>query len=109
MRARAAQAARAIERDAAGGTDVSVLEILHVFGMLPGRISMWRNLFFEPMRLIPGSTRLADPRCGQRPTGGIRGGWGAQRGRHGTHYPLSDVQWTWAELFGLVRETMGRG
>lgn len=112
MRARLAQATRAIAAGggrAEGGTDVSILEIPYVFGTVPGRVPIWRHLFFEPMRLMPvaiyptgGSSVVSAAQVGQAAAGA------ADRGRHGVHYPLADEQWTWAQLFGLVRVTMGR-
>ena len=111
VRARQHQAARAIAAGggrAEGGTDVSIIEIPYVFGAVPGRAPHWKTLLFEPQRRMPivwypagGSSVVTAAQVGAVVAAA------SQRGRHGVHYPISDVDWTWAELIRQVRLALG--
>lgn len=107
VRCRVEQARRAIEAGW-GRMDVCVLELPYIFGAMPGRMPLWRDVLFERVRKMPvvffprgGTNAIAVEAVGQAIAGAV------ERGEHGRRYPVGDENLTWKELLSVVLDAMG--
>lgn len=107
VRCRVEQAQAAIE---AGGATmrVSVLELPYIFGTMPGRTPLWKDVVLDMLVRMPvvfypdgGSTMITAAHVGQAVAGAV------ERGAHGRHYPIGDENLSWDEMLAVMLETLG--
>ncbi len=110
VQARVDQGRRAV---AAGGgpgaTQVCLLEIPYVFGVVPQREPLWKHWLFERLKAMPvvcypsgGSSVVTAAQVGQAAAAAAR------VGEHGARYPLADEQLTWTELLKMILPLLGK-
>ena len=96
IRCRVEQAATLIEESgggaANGGMDVCVLELPYIFGAMPERMPIWKDVYIErffhyPAIFFPkgGTTMIAVEHVGEAMIGAV------ENGVHGERYPVGDV------------------
>ncbi len=109
--ARLDQARRAIAAGGGGGdgTQVCVVEIPYVFGVVPGRVPMWKEWVFDRVRAMPivfyprgGSSAVTARQVGDVVAAAC------ERGRHGQPYPVSDIDLSWPQMLRTILDAMGR-
>lgn len=107
VRCRVEQAQAAIE---AGGATmrVSVLELPYIFGTMPGRTPLWKDVVLDMLVRMPvvfypdgGSTMITAAHVGQAVAGAV------ERGAHGRHYPIGDENLSWDEMLEVMLRTLG--
>ena len=106
IRCRVEQAERVI---AAGkdSMDVMVLELPYIFGTMPERQPIWKDLLFERIRkdstiYYPkgGSNMISVEHVAEAIVGAV------EQGQHGKRYPVGDVNMTWNEMLSIMLDTM---
>ncbi len=109
IRARLAQAHRAISIGTAAGAQVNVLEIPYVFGSIPHQTPIWDALLLRWLHTVPvvaypsgGSSIVTAAQVGQAAVGAL------ERGTHGARYPLADLDLHWHRLLRLLLDALGR-
>lgn len=99
VRSRVEQAATLFEESgggaANGGMDVMVLELPYIFGAMPERMPIWKDVYIErffhyPAIFFPkgGTSMIAVEHVGEAMIGAI------ENGVHGTRYPVADENHT---------------
>lgn len=112
VRARVQQAGIAVQAGQGWGEhlhmDVMVLELPYVFGVTPGRLPFWKAVLFDRLRRLPvvlyprgGTAAVTTTQVAAAVAGAL------ERGQHGAHYPVGDLNLTWNELIGTVLGTLG--
>ncbi|MBR3003540.1 MAG: hypothetical protein IKH67_00540 [Lachnospiraceae bacterium] len=78
-----------------GGMDVMVLELPYIFGAMPERMPIWKDVYIErffhyPAIFFPkgGTSMIAVEHVGEAMIGAI------ENGKHGERYPVADVNQT---------------
>ena len=95
IRSRVEQAATLIEESgggaAKGGMDVMVLELPYIFGQMPERMPIWKDVYIErffryPAIFFPkgGTSMISVDHVGEAMIGAV------EHGIHGTRYPVAD-------------------
>lgn len=100
------------ERVIAAGNNtmaVMVLELPYIFGSMPERIPLWKEILFERLRkpkrvLYPrgGSNIIAVEHVAEAIVGAV------EQGEHGKRYPVGDVNLSWNEMLSMMLESMGQ-
>lgn len=92
-----------------GKMAVMTLELPYIFGRMPGRIPLWKDVLYARLKamhpvMFPkgGTTMIAVEHIGEAIVGAI------ENGQHGMRYPVGDVNMEWKEMLGIMLETMGR-
>lgn len=107
IRCRVEQAERVI---AAGKSDmsVSVLELPYIFGSMPNRIPLWKDVLldrFAKGRYIffprGGTSMIAVEHVAEAIIGAI------ENGQHGKRYPVGDENHTYNEMLEMMMEAIG--
>lgn len=99
IRSRVEQAARLFEESgggaACGGMDVMVLELPYIFGKMPERMPIWKDVYIErffhyPAIFFPkgGTSMIAIEHVGEAEIGAL------ENGKHGERYPVADENHT---------------
>ncbi len=107
IRCRIEQAQRAIAAGE-GGMDVMILELPYIFGSMPGRTPIWKNVFldrFSKGRVIyfpkGGTAMISAGHVGEAVIGAL------ENGKHGVRYPVGDENHTFKEMFEMFLEAQG--
>lgn len=98
------------ERVIAEGKDsmaVMVLELPYIFGTMPERVPIWKDLLFERIRndsqvFYPkgGSNMIAVDHVAEAIVGAV------EKGKHGKRYPVGDENLTWNEMLSIMLDAM---
>lgn len=98
------------ERVIAEGKDsmaVMVLELPYIFGTMPERVPIWKDLLFERLRndskiYYPkgGSNMIAVEHVAEAIVGAV------EKGKHGKRYPVGDENLTWNEMLSMMLTAM---
>lgn len=107
IKCRIEQADRVIS-EGGSGMDVMVLELPYIFGAMPGRTPMWRDVF-QKMRVDKkyvfyprgGSNMISVEHVAEAIVGAI------EHGQHAKRYPIGDLNLTWVEMLEIVFKAMG--
>lgn len=107
IRARAEQAASVIA-EGRGTMDVMVLELPYIFGNMPERTPIWKDLLIKMLYtrkhiLYPkGGTAMVSVETVARAICAA-----IENGKHGGCYPIGDVNKTWIEMLNVMLKAMG--
>ncbi|NSW50925.1 MAG: NAD(P)H-binding protein [Anaerolineae bacterium] len=107
IRCRVEQAERVIA-EGQDRMDVMILELPYIFGAMPGRVPLWKDVLFERLRkpkviLYPkgGTNMIAVEHVAEAIVGAV------ERGIHGKRYPVGDVNLSWNGMIQLILHAMG--
>ncbi|MDO4573147.1 MAG: NAD(P)H-binding protein, partial [Clostridia bacterium] len=107
IRCRVEQAERLIA-ESGGGMDVMVLELPYIFGAMPERVPIWRDVFLErffraPVVFFPrGGTSMIHVRAiGEAGVGAL------EKGEHGRRYPIGDENHNYRVMLEWMQEGLG--
>lgn len=107
VRCRVEQAERLI---AAGGDgmDVMILELPYIFGSMPKRVPLWKDVYIErffrkPVIVFPkgGTTMIAAEHVGEALVGAL------EYGEHGARYPVGDENRTFRYMIEVMEKGLG--
>lgn len=107
IKCRVEQAERAI---AAGreDTDVMILELPYIFGSMPGRTPLWKEVFLDRYTngktiYFPrgGTSMISAQHVGEAVIGAL------ESGRHGVRYPVGDENRTYNEMLEMMMSAIG--
>lgn len=109
IKCRVEQAERVIS-EGMGKMDVMVLELPYIFGTMPGREPLWKDVL-RKMRadgkiiLYPkgGSSMISVEHVAEAIAGA------AEQGKNGKRYTIGDSNLTWVEMLKIMTEAMGKG
>lgn len=106
IRCRVEQATRLL--DEAGGMDVMILELPYIFGSMPERTPLWRDVFLErffraPVVCFPagGTTMIHVEHVGEAGVGALMYGTAGER------YPIGDENHTYLQMLQWFEEGLG--
>ncbi|MFO7612531.1 MAG: NAD(P)H-binding protein [Clostridia bacterium] len=107
IRCRVEQAERVI-CEGMGAMDVCVLELPYIFGTMPGRIPLWKDILIEYLRKSPvvffprgGTGMLSAKSVAEAIAGAL------ENGVHGKRYLIGDENMEWKRLLGIMLDEMG--
>lgn len=107
IRCRVEQATRVIA-EGKGQMDVIVLELPYIFGAMPERIPIWKDVLLERLRtskviLYPkgGTSMISVEHVAEAIVGA------AEQGQHGARYPIGDVNKNWNDMINIMLKAMG--
>ncbi len=107
IRCRIEQARRAID-EGQNQMDVMVLELPYIFGAMPGRIPLWKDVFLErffraPIIFFPkgGTTMIHVRGIGEAGVGAL------ESGTHGARYPIGDENHNYRVMLEWMEEGLG--
>lgn len=90
------------------GMDVMILELPYIFGTMPQRIPLWKEVFFERLlKLNPvfypdgGSAMICVQNVAQAIAGAV------VYGEHAARYAIGDQNIRWKEMFSIMFEAIG--
>ncbi len=112
IKARVEQAARLMEEcgggAANGGMDIIVLELPYIFGAMPERMPIWKDVFIDrffkyPAIFFPkgGTTMISVEHVGQAIAGAI------ENGEHGGRYPIGDLNMPFKWMLQEFKKGLG--
>lgn len=106
VKCRVEQAERVI-KEGGNNMDVMVLELPYIFGAMPGRIPLWKDLLVDMLYkskiiLYPkgGSNMISVDHVAEAVAGA------AEKGEHGKRYPVGDVNLSWVEMIRIMLNSM---
>ncbi len=95
--------------DATGaGMDVMILELPYIFGTMPKRIPLWKEVFFDrllkmnPILYPDGGSSMV---CAGNVAEAIAGA--VERGAHGHRYAIGNENIRWKEMFSIMFSAIG--
>lgn len=95
-------------REGEGDMDVMILELPYIFGAMPGRVPLWRDVLVKRLEnmnpvVFPkgGTNMIAVEHVGEAVVGTV------EQGRHGDRYPVGDVNMPWKEMLTIMLSAMG--
>ena len=101
------QAKRAIY-EGRDSMDVMVLELPYIFGVMPGRVPLWKDILVDMLQKMPnvsypegGTNMIAVENVAEAIVGAI------YHGKAGTRYPIGDVNMSWKEMLGIMLKGLG--
>ncbi len=107
VRCRVEQADKLIS-EAEGKMDVMVLELPYIFGSMPERTPIWKDVYIErffraPIIFFPkgGTTMIHVKAVGQAGVGAL------EKGRHGVRYPIGDANLPFRTMIAWMKEGLG--
>jgi len=107
IRCRVEQAERVIA-EGGGSMDVMVLELPYIFGAMPKRTPIWKNVFLErffraPVVCFPrgGTTMIHVRSVGEAGVGALK------HGKHGQRYPVGDENHNFRVMLEWMEEGLG--
>jgi nucleoside-diphosphate-sugar epimerase len=107
IRCRVEQAERVIA-EGKDTMDVMVLELPYIFGTMPERVPLWKDVLLERLRtssviLYPkgGTNMIAVEHVAEAIVGAT------EQGQHGQRYPIGDVNMSWNEMIAIMLDAMG--
>lgn len=95
---------------AAGGNGMSViiLELPYIFGSMPGRVPLWKEVFLDKYtrgRVVffprGGTNMIAALHVGEAVIGAL------ERGRHGERYTIGDENRTYNDMLAMMMSALG--
>lgn len=101
---------QADELIAAGGDgmDVCMLELPYIFGAMPERVPLWKDVLLDMLRKMKtvfypkgGSTMISVENVAKAAYGAV------MYGRHGAKYPIGDENVDWNSMLEMMLEAMG--
>ena len=107
IRARIQQAKEVL---AASGSEMKtmILELPYIFGTMPERIPLWKEVFFERLlKMNPvfypdgGSSMICVENVAEAIAGALA------NGKAGTRYPIGDMDIRWKEMFSIMFSAIG--
>jgi dihydroflavonol-4-reductase len=111
IKCRVEQAASTIEAGAgaaSGKMDVMILELPYIFGLMPGRVPLWKDILvarlekMNPVMYTTGGTNMISvEHVGEAIVGAI------ENGKHGERYPIGDENISWKEMLRIFLKAMG--
>ena len=88
--------------------ETMILELPYIFGTMPGRIPLWKEVFFERLlKMNPvfytdgGSSMICVENVAEAIAGAIA------NGKAGTRYPIGDINIRWNEMFHIMFTAIG--
>lgn len=91
-----------------GGMDVVVLELPYIFGSMPGRTPLWKEVFLDRFAGMPA---IFFPKGGTNMihVNGIAESVvaAAYYGQHGDRLPIGNKDWKFKDMINLIMETIG--
>ncbi len=95
--------------DAVGrGMDVMILELPYIFGTMPNRVPLWKEVFFDRLLkmnpvLYPdgGSSMICVENVAEAIAGAV------SRGKHAHRYVIGDQNLRWKEMFDIMFSAIG--
>jgi len=109
IKARVEQEARVIQ-EGQGKMDVMVLQLPYIFGTMPERTPLWKDLL---IKMLYTRKRILYPRGGtamvsvETVAEAISGA--IENGKHGKRYPVGDENKTWVEMLTVMLNAMDMG
>ena len=107
IRCRVEQAGRLLQ-EAEGQMEVIVLELPYIFGSMPGRVPLWKDVFIErffrmPMVCFPkgGTTMIHVKHVGEAAVGAL------EYGEPGARYPIGDENRNYRYMLECMQEGLG--
>ena len=107
IRCRVEQATRVID-EGQGQMDVMVLELPYIFGAMPKRIPLWKDVFLERFFRVPvvcfpkgGTTMIHVRSIGEAGVGAL------EHGKHGERYPIGDENHNFRVMLKWMEEGLG--
>ncbi len=107
IRSRVMQAEEAI-RIGADSMDVMILELPYIFGSIPGRVPLWKDVLLDRFRdskqifcFKGGSACITGRQVGEAILGAVEHGTGGMR------YPVGTHNMSWKELYRKLADHMG--
>lgn len=107
IRSRVEQASRLIE-ESDGQMDVMILELPYIFGAMPKRTPLWKDVFLErffraPIICFPkgGTTMIHVRGIGEAGIGAL------EHGKHGERYPIGDENHNYRVMLEWMKEGLG--
>jgi len=101
--------AKRVMAEGGGKMDVMVLELPYIFGSMPGRIPLWKDilvnmlikniLVFYPRG---GSSMISVKHVAEAVAGAT------EKGRNGKRYQIGDVNYSWRQMLKLMMDTLGK-
>ncbi len=92
----------------AGKMDVMVLELPYIFGTMPGRTPLWKDILVNRLKKMNpvafpkgGTNMIAVEHVGEAVVGAI------EHGRHGSRYTVGDENLSWTEMLAIMLKAMG--
>lgn len=88
--------------------ETMILELPYIFGTMPGRIPLWKEVFFD--RLLPmnpifypsgGSSMICVENVAEAIAGAVA------HGEHGKRYPIGGQNIPWKEMFAIMFRAIG--
>ena len=105
--ARRAQEKRVIS-EGKGKMDVMVLELPYIFGTMPERVPLWKDIL---VKMLYTSEKISYPKGGTAmvsvQTVAEAASGALENGAHGECYPIGDENKTWVELLTVMLKAMG--
>ncbi len=88
--------------------DVMTLELPYIFGTMPGRMPLWKNVLLDRIRKMKpvmftkgGTAMITTEHVGEAVAGAV------ERGIRNTRYPIGDVNMEWKDMLRIMLEAMG--
>jgi len=107
INARVAQEERVIS-EGKGKMDVMVLELPYIFGVMPERIPLWKDIL---VKMLYTSPKISYPKGGTAmvsvQTVALAAAGALENGSHGKCYPIGDENKTWVEMIKVMLKAMG--
>ncbi|UCG01066.1 MAG: NAD(P)H-binding protein [Candidatus Heimdallarchaeota archaeon] len=107
IKCRVEQAERVI-RAGQGKMDVIILELPYIFGSMPGRIPLWKEVLLDrilKMKIVffpkGGTNMIAVQHVAEAIVGAV------ERGEHGQRYLIGDTNLSWKEMLNIIFNTLG--
>ncbi len=107
IRCRIEQAER-VMREGRGTMAVCVLELPYIFGVMPGREPLWKQVLLDPLLRMPlvvyprgGSAMISAGHVGEAIAGAV------EHGRDGARYPISDENLSWDDMLAAMLAALG--
>lgn len=91
-----------------GKMDVMVLELPYIFGTMPERVPLWKDILVSRLKkmnpvMFPrgGTNMIAVEHVGEAVVGAV------EHGRHGSRYTVGDVNISWHQMLSIMLKAMG--
>lgn len=99
--------AESVINEGGNGMDVMVLELPYIFGTMPERIPLWKDILVKMLyekKIIAypkgGSTMISVEHVAEAVAGAV------EHGNHAERYPIGDVNISWLEMLQIMLSSM---
>lgn len=89
------------------GMDVMVLELPYIFGTMPERIPLWKDILVNMLQknkviLYPrgGSSMISVEHVAEAVAGAV------EHGKHGIRYPIGDANYSWVQMINAMLKSL---